>query len=625
MNLLSVSREVGEFRKRYRWMALGVAFAFGLLFARVLYLQVLDNAHYAAIASENILKTQSMPATRGIIRDRAGRVIAQNRPAYRLFITPSKLRGEDDLSNLIDLLQLDEQGKALLRAQLDKVPERRRAHQVQVLGELSRDQLAAVETHARDLPAVELIGVPVRDYTYGKLAAHAVGYLNEISAEELTDKQQLGYRAGDTIGRSGLERAWETLLRGQRGKKRVYVDARGRKSKLTPRGATQAEEEEPVPGRDLTLTLDMELMRSIEHAFRGHPSGSAVVVDVHSGQVRALFSKPAYDLNEMSGKLSQERADELNENPFRPLIDKTLFETYYPGSTFKPVSALAALTDGIVDERTEVTCGGVLEMGNRRFRCEHVHGRISLKEALMRSCNIYFYKLGENAGIDRIARMAFDLGLGEKTGIGLNTEARGFIPTKAWYEDRGEPFRIGYALNTAIGQGDTRVSLMQLALTYAAIANGGTLYVPQVVESVNAPDGSLLERFAPQVRKKTELSPLHLKLVHEALYNVVNKEGGTAYDPKYKDGIVAVAGKTGTAQVEQHLRDKSDEKKSWYIYRSHAWFAGWAPAQAPELAVVVMVEHGGGGGKNAAPIAVDAMQHYFGAQGGTALINTRAP
>lgn len=623
MNLLSVSREVGEFRKRYRWMALGVTFAFGLLFARVLYLQVVDYGHYAAIASENILKTQSMPATRGIIRDTAGRVIAQNRPSYRLFITPSKLRGEDDLNQLIELLSLDEQGKAALRAQLERVPERRRAHQLQVSGELSRDQLAAIETHARDLPAVELIGVPVRDYTYGKLAAHAVGYLNEISAEELSDKQQLGYRAGDTIGRSGLERAWETLLRGQRGKKRVYVDARGRKSKLTPRGAS-TQEEEPVPGRDLTLTLDMELMRSIERAFRGHPSGAAVVVDVHSGQVRALFSKPSYDLNEMSGKLSQERADELNENPFRPLIDKTLFETYYPGSTFKPVSALAALTDGVVDEHTEVTCSGVYEIGQRRFRCEHVHGRIAMKEALMRSCNIYFYKLAEAAGIDRIAHMALDLGLGEKTGIGINTEARGFIPTKAWYEDRGEPFRIGYALNTAIGQGDTRVSLMQLALTYASIANGGTLYVPQLVESVNAPDGSLLERFAPQVRRKTELSPLHLKLVHEALTNVVNKEGGTAYDPKYKEGVVMVAGKTGTAQVEQHLRDKSDEKKSWYIYRSHAWFAGWAPAQNPELAVVVMVEHGGGGGKNAAPIAVEAMQHFFGTRDGTAALINRS-
>ncbi|MDB4986503.1 MAG: Cell division protein FtsI, partial [Myxococcaceae bacterium] len=203
-------------------------------------------------------------------------------------------------------------------------------------------------------------------------------------------------------------------------------------------------------------------------------------------------------------------------------------------------------------------------------------------------------------------------------------EARGFIPTKNWYEERGDIFRVGYTLNAAIGQGDTRVTLMQLALTYAAIANGGTLYVPQLVESVNAPDGTPLERFGPQVRTKLALSPQHLKLVHEALYNVVNKEGGTAYDPKYAAGPVALAGTTGTAQVEQQLRDKSDEKKSWYIYRSHAWFAGWAPAQNPELAVVVMVEHGGGGGKNAAPIAVEAMHHYFGNRNGQAALINRA-
>jgi penicillin-binding protein 2 len=623
MKLLSVSREVGEFRKRYRWMALGVVCAFAVLLSRVLYLQVYDHGHYAAIARENILKTLSVPATRGLIRDVEGRVIAQNRPSYRLFITPSKLRGPEDLAHLQELLGLDAQARSTLDAQLAKLPERRRTHQVQVLGELTREQLAAIETHARDLPAVDLLSMPVREYGYGKLAAHAVGYLNEISAEELADKQQLGYRPGDTIGRSGLERAWETLLRGQRGKKRVYVDARGRRSKLRPAGDMPLEQD-PVPGRDLTLTLDMELMRSIERAFRGHPSGAAVVVDVKSGEVRALFSKPAYDLNEMSGKLSVERARELTENPFRPLIDKTLFETYYPGSTFKPVSALAALADGFIDEKTEVTCTGVYEFGNRRFRCEHVHGRIALKEALMRSCNVYFYKLAELTGMDRIARVASELGLGDKTGIGINTEARGFIPTKSWYEERGETFRVGYTLNAAIGQGDTRVTLMQLALTYAAIANGGTVYVPQLVASVNAPDGTTLEEFGPQVKRRIALSPEHLKLIHAALYNAVNREGGTAFDAKNLEGPIAVAGKTGTAQVEQHTRDKNDEKRSWYVYRSHAWFAGWAPAEAPELAVVVMVEHGGGGGKNAAPIAITALQeHYTRRLGGASLINVQ--
>lgn len=611
MSLLSVSREVGEFRKRYRWMALGVACAFSVLFARVVYLQVVDHGTYAAIARENILKTQSLPATRGIVRDAAGRVIAHNRPAYRLFVTPSRLGGDEGFARLAELLGLTPERREELAQQLANVPERRRTHQVQILGELTREQLAAIETHGRDLTGVELLSVPVRDYAYGTLGAHVIGYLNEISAEELKEKAALDYRPGDTLGRSGIERAWETLLRGQRGKKRIYVDARGRRSKLHPEGESDVDDEEPVPGRDLTLTLDMELMRSIERAFRQHPSGSAVVVDIKTGKVRALFSKPAYDLNEMSGKLTVKRMRELNENPYRPLIDKTLFETYYPGSTFKPVSALAALEGGLVDEKLEADCRGVYEFGNRRFRCEHVHGRISLKEALMRSCNVYFYKLAELTGMDRIAQMALNLGLGEKTGIGINTEARGFIPTKGWYEERGEVFRVGYTLNAAIGQGDTRVTLMQLALTYAALANGGTLYVPQLVDSVHAPDGTRLQSFDPQVRKRLALSPAHVALVHEALRAVVNREGGTAYDPKNLTGPVAVAGKTGTAQVEQHLRDKNDEKRSWYQYRSHAWFAGWAPADAPELAVVVMVEHGGGGGKNAAPIAVQAMHEYY--------------
>jgi penicillin-binding protein 2 len=615
MSLLSVSREVGEFRRRYRWMALGVACAFGVLFARVLYLQVFAYDTFAAIARENILKTQSLPATRGIIRDAEGRIIAQNRPAYRLFVTPSRLGGEPGLSRLSDLLALTPDQRDALAQQLTNIPERRRTHQVQVLGELSREQLAAIETHGRDLTGVELLSVPVRDYVYGTLAAHAIGYLNEISADELKDKLALDYRAGDTIGRSGIERAWETLLRGQRGKRRVYVDARGRRSRITPNDAPDRDQE-PVPGRDLTLTLDMELMRSIERAFRQHPSGSAVVIDVRTGKVRALFSKPSYDLNEMSGKLTVERMRGLNENVYRPLIDKTLFETYYPGSTFKPVSALAALGQKIVDEEVEFDCRGVYELGNRRFRCEHVHGRVALKEALMRSCNVYFYKLAELTGMDRIAEMAFGLGLGEKTGIGINTEARGFIPTKQWYEDRGDTFRVGYTLNAAIGQGDTRVTLMQLALTYAALANGGTLYVPQLVEGVHAPDGTLLQNFEPQVRKRLALTPAHVKLVHDALWAVVNREGGTAYDPKNLTGPVAVAGKTGTAQVEQHLRDKNDEKRTWYQYRSHAWFAGWAPAERPELAVVVMVEHGGGGGKNAAPIAVQAMQEHFARKSG---------
>jgi penicillin-binding protein 2 len=624
MSLLRVSREVGEFKRRYKWMALGVSLIFTVLLTRILYLQIGTYQELSATAHENILKTISLPATRGIMRDAAGRVIAQNRPAYRMFVTPSRLRGAEDVNELADLLGLDARRKLDLEAELARVPENRRTHQIQLLGELTREQLATLETHARELPAVDVLSIPVRDYPYGKLAAHAIGYLNEISAEELSQNADQGYRPGETIGRSGVERAWEAYLRGRRGYRRVYVDARGRRSRIKPEHDEQKMLEEPVPGRDLTLTLDMELMRMLERSFRGQPSGSAVVVDVRTGKVRALFSKPAYDLNEMSGKLSVERARELNESPFRPLIDKTLYDTYYPGSTFKPISALAALGDGILDDKHVEECHGFYHLGNRRFRCEHVHKEIVLRDALVQSCNIFFYKLAEMVGMDRLARFASALGLGEKTGIGINTEAKGFIPTKSWYEQRGETFRVGYTLNAAIGQGNTRVSLIQLAMLYAAIANGGTVHVPQLVESVNAPDGTVLEQFEPRVRRALGYKPEHIRLVHHALWGVVNEPKGTAYDARSE--TLAVAGKTGTAQVERHLRDKKDEKRAWYVNRAHAWFAGWAPAEDPELAIVVMVEHGGGGGKNAAPIAIDTLEQYYqGRLNHTALTSRGAP
>lgn len=383
-------------------------------------------------------------------------------------------------------------------------------------------------------------------------------------------------------------------------------------------------QEEPVPGRDLTLTLDMELMRILEREFRGHPSGAAVVVDVETGQVRALLSKPSYDLNEMSGQLTRERSRELRENLFRPLIDKTLYDSYFPGSTFKPISAMAALADGIVDNTQSVDCIGYYQLGNRRFRCEHVHGEVNLRTALVQSCNTYFYHLAELVGMDRLARFAVDLGLGEKSGIGINTETRGLIPTKDWYERRGETFRLGYTLNAAIGQGNTRVTLIQLAMAYAALANGGTVHVPQLVDSVQAPSGEVIERFAPRVRRRLAYKPEHIALIHDALDGVVNEDKGTAYTESNLKGV-RVAGKTGTAQVEHHQRHKDDPKRAWYVNRPHAWFAGWAPADHPKLAVVVLVEHGGGGGKNAAPIAIETMKQYLGAGTTTAQLTTGGP
>jgi penicillin-binding protein 2 len=368
-----------------------------------------------------------------------------------------------------------------------------------------------------------------------------------------------------------------------------------------------------MPGRDLRLTLDMDMMKVVERAFRGHPSGAAVVVDVHTGRVRALYSKPGYDLNEMSGGLSAARQVELSDSPFRPLIDKTVYETYFPGSTFKPISALVALQDNLVNPATKVDCPGSYMLGKRRFRCSHVHGEVDMRRAILQSCNVYFYHLGEQVGLDRIAQLAHDFGLGQVTGIGINTEARGFVPTRDWYlQTHDEHYHVGFTLNAVIGQGNTRVTLIQMAMAYAAIANGGTLYVPQLVQAVEAPDGSVLEEFPPRVRRRIEVEPQHLAYVIDGLYGAVNDPKGTAYEARIEGGV-PVAGKTGTAQVTVgRLPGGVDATSAWYYRRAHAWFAGFAPADKPELAIVVMVEHGGYGGTAAGPIAMRVLQEALG-------------
>lgn len=609
MRNLSVRREVGEFRKRYKWMALVVILAFAGVVGRLIHLQLIDHDHWAAAARRNITKRIRLPATRGLIRDRDGRVVADNRAAYNVLMTP-QLLGDDDLARIAELMHLDDAQLEDLRARLSAVPERRRSHMLEMFTDISRDQYAALETHNRELPGVATVVVPVRTYAFGSLAAHAIGYLNEVNAEDLKRFPDAGYRAGHRIGRMGVERAWESYLRGHDGQLKVTVDVRGREFKgAGGRLQKRSERKDPVPGRDLALTLDMGLMRTVQRAFRGHPSGAAVVVDVKTGYVRALFSKPGYDLNVMSGRLTHKRAKELQENPFRPLIDKTIYESYFPGSTFKPISALAALQDEAIDPAVRQECTGSYELGGRKFRCGHAHGDTDMHKALAQSCNVYFYRLGQVVGLDRLAYYAREFGLGAPSGLGINTEASGFIPTRDWYKKQhGDQYRLGFTLNAAIGQGNTRLTLVQLAMAYAAMANGGTLYVPQIVEAVLNPDGTPAARFEPRVRRQVNVDPEHLTAIASGLFDVVNSPNGTAHDARI-DGAYPIAGKTGTAQVsKRRLRPGEDPRRAWYYRRSHAWFAGFGPAEDPEVAVVVLVEHGGDGGKNAAPIATQALQ-----------------
>ncbi len=645
--------DIGEFRKRYKWMALAALLAFGAVATRLFQLQVLDGSEYSAIAHENIIRRVVMPTTRGVIRDVNGKVLASSRPSYDVEIVPGRVmpsarpihyrngqaipRDPDSWTRLAEVLRLNPEERRVFEARIhaacvsddDKSP---CWHTPILLREdVPRDIVAELRQHHEELAGVDVVGVPVRFYPFKDLAAHMLGYVAEIDAETLAkyrppgfeglpreDQQRqnpLGYEAGDTVGATGIEHAWESYLRGQRGWEKRVVDARGRY-----RSGPEAErlvdapgKLDPIPGRDLRLSIDVDLEQAIDKAMRAHAAGAVVVVDVRTGRLLALYSKPDFDPNDLSGGEGKGRVREafnrLYADPLRPMLDKSMSGAFQPGSTMKPFSALAALEDHLIEPEHVEKCEGYVTFGRRIFRCSHVHGPVRLHEAIARSCNVYFFHLAETVGMDRIARIAQAFGLGQKTGLGINPEAPGRIPTRSWYalRYRGQ-FRVGFTLNMAIGEGDVTVTPLQLALAYAALANGGTLYQPQVVRAVETSDSAVVQEFPPRIRRQIPLLPDSLRLVTTALYDVVNDPTGTAFPAR--DPALDVAGKTGTAQTGYVAKKEDEAKMAWFLSQNHAWFASFAPSRSPEVAVAVLVEHGGSGPEVAVPVAMQIVHEY---------------
>jgi penicillin-binding protein 2 len=342
-------------------------------------------------------------------------------------------------------------------------------------------------------------------------------------------------------------------------------------------------------------------------------AGAVVAMEVRTGRILALYSKPEFDPNEVSGAQGRARLREafarLRVDPLNPLLDKTTTGAFPPGSTFKPFAALAGLEDDAIRPEKNEVCNQYVFYGKRRFKCTHMHGVVNLRSAIAQSCNIYFFKLAEAVGIDRFARIGQLFGFGERTGLAINPESPGRMPTRAYYTNlfRGS-YKIGFSLNTAIGQGAMTATPVQLASAYAAIGNGGTLYVPQVVRSVLSNDGDLLQEFNPRVRRTIPMKPQNLARIMDGLKQVVDSTHGTAR--ALRDPALPVAGKTGTAQVGYVARAGDDPKWAWYYSRDDAWFAALYPSQAPELALVVLVEHGASGPAVAAPIAFDILRSY---------------
>jgi len=618
MSLVVQRSDVSEFRRRFRWIGLVMALLFFGIIGRMFQLQVLESDENKAIARENIVRRITLATTRGIIRDRGGKVLAASRPSYNLYVVPERIDMLNVWPKLVDYLGVGVDERARLETLLTTLrasDSPRKSQQILLKEDISRDAVATLATHDAELPAVDVVPVPVRYYPYEEVGAHLLGYMAEVDAEKLAQLRGVGYVEGDRVGATGIERAWESYLRGTRGWEKVLVDAKGRRRPGGEGIIDEPRRVDPIPGRDLRLTLDADLQRAIEKAMRGELAGGVALIDVRTGRILGLYSKPSYDPNALSGgsgkQVIRDAFRRLYSDPLKPSLDKTIAGAYPPGSTFKPFTALAALEKGLIDPRATTNCRMAMTFGKRTFRCTHVHGLVDLHKAIAQSCNVYFYRLAAELGVgmDVIAEMGQRFGLGARTGLGVNAEAQGRMPTRAWMTLRNKgQFRLGFGLNAAIGQGATTVTVLQLALAYAALANGGTLYQPQIVRAVETSAGTVVQEFAPRVRRQLDVSPENLALVQKALYAGVNSEEGTAFRARVLG--VDMAGKTGTAQVSHKVARGAEAERVWYFNREHAWFAGYAPSRAPEVAVVVLVEHGGAGGKHAAPVAFEVVRAY---------------
>lgn len=571
---------------------------FAILAARLGYLQVIEQEKFKTLSDKNRISLRLVPAARGEIMDRFGVPLAVNNPNFRaLLVREQAGEVEKTLDLLSKIIPVTESEKKEVLADLSK---NKPFTPMIVKENLGWDDMARVELNLPDLPGVSIDEGEIRAYPFSDATAHIIGYVGRVSQAEMTDDPVMmipGFR----IGKGGVEKKFDEKLRGTAGQIRAEVNVVGREIR-------ELSHAPPKKGHRLTLSLDADLQMQCQEMIARERSAAAVVMDAHTGEVYALCSHPGFDPNVFSRGIPADLWEELLADETHPLTNKAVAGQYPPGSTFKMVTALAALAAG-VSPSTHVFCPGHYMLGKQKFHCwkKGGHGTVDVVQALAQSCDCYFYEVGKRIGVDAIAKMARRLGLGEKLGFDVPGEGAGLIPDRAWKMRRyKQPWHQGETLNSSIGQGHTLATPLQLAAMTARLVNGGKAVKPILVRTIEE-EGSQIPEW-----EDLKLNQEHLKIVLRGMNAVVNDQRGTAYGARITEEPFSMGGKTGTAQVRritaaQRAAGIQNESLPWK-FRHHALFVGYGPIEAPKYVVSVIVEHGVGGSKAAAPIARDILQ-----------------
>ncbi|MEK7286630.1 MAG: penicillin-binding protein 2 [Nitrospirota bacterium] len=572
-----------------------------LYLIRAYDLQINQKAYFEGLAENNRMRIVSVMPSRGIIFDRHGIALVNNIPSFNLYAVRGDMADPsavlDRLSTFILIEDIDRIRKELL---LKKEP----LVLTKIKENLSLSEIAKVEGHSSDLPGIKITAELRRNAVYGKLAAHSVGYVGEVSKAQLKLERYRGFRQGDRVGQSGIEQAYDSTIRGVPGKKWVEVNVMGQELNVL-------REEKPVEGDDIFLTLDLKLQKVAEEAL-GEEAGSVVAIDPVNGEVLALVSRPAFDPNSLSEGISTRTLLPLLNDKSRPLMNRSIQGQYPPGSTFKIIMGAAILETKEADPSYSIRCNGFMQFGNRAFRDwkKEGHGSVDFRRSIVESCDVYYYQMGNRMGVDTIAKFANLFGFGKRTGFLLASEKPGLIPSTAWKKKRlKEPWYPGETLSVSIGQGYVLVTPLQMGMMISAVANDGTLYTPKMIQKVRSRRTGVNQDEPPAKATPVEISKETLGLLRSALTDVVQTPQGTAF--RSKSEFVPFAGKTGTAQVVVIKKGDDRKKKLAKEINDHAWFVSYAPLEKPKIAVVVLVEHGGHGGSAAAPIAKKVIEAYL--------------